>query len=272
MGSANLAPEPPNPAPQRSGLTSRSSSETRHISITEPKETQKDNTSNNPGGGLKKDDDSPLSMAMRQAGAEAAAKAGQKKTGTAQAAAAPSSEPDTSEKTPTPASTKMSADAEEPGLDANATAAKTPAQLAAEGKARTSVDKIADSEGTSSGSPSSSGGGGSSTESAPSNQEQMLEARRSSSITKTPSRLATSTTLEDSSTVLEDMNKDGTAPAAKTEATQNEGGGGGRDDKFVGEAKNVGATDQAEKEATNDTKPQEAGAKDEDAVGVSIGD
>ena len=197
---ANLAPAPSAfdnnaPSPQRSGPPSRASSETRHISIAEPKKDKdKEAASQKPG-------DAPGNLIMRQLGAEAAAKASQKKTATSTAAKVPVAPLSTSEQTPVPAVTKLSADAavDSPETVTEATATKTPNQLAAEGAKRTSVDKIATSES----SPSSSDPTSPTTEE-PSTEAQLLEARRTSSITKTKSRLSEATPASESETVLED--------------------------------------------------------------------
>lgn len=184
--------------PQRSGPPSRASSETRHISIAEPsKDKEKD--------AAQKSSDSPGNQILRQLGAEAAAKAALKKTTTTSAAKVPvKATPSTSDQTPTPAATKLSADAavESPDTVAEVTAGKTPAQLATEGAKRTSVDKIADSEETTtaptSAAPTQAGEAGE----VASTEAQVLEARRSSSITKTKSRLSEATPAEESDTVL----------------------------------------------------------------------
>jgi hypothetical protein len=102
-----------------------------------------------------------------------------------------------------PAATKLSADAEVESSDtaAEVTAAKTPAQLATEGAKRTSVDKIAESEETTtsptSASPTTAGESGE----AASTEAQVLEIRRTSSITKFKSKLSEGTLATDSDTV-----------------------------------------------------------------------
>ncbi|KAK6386213.1 uncharacterized protein PV06_06893 [Exophiala oligosperma] len=198
-----LAPEPTTKSAASSGPPSRASSETRHISIAEPK--AKDSTAAE--GGTTKPGETPLNIAMRQLGAEAAAKAGQKKAAALQAAKAPTKMPDTTEQIPVPAATKLSVDAaaESPETVSEVTAAKTPAQLAAEGAKRTSVDKIAESEGATT-STSSSDSEGQSTEA------QIVEQRRQSSITKLKSRLSESTPADQSETVLVDS-----SPTPKSE-------------------------------------------------------
>ena len=136
--------------PQRpSAPASRASSETRHISITEPTESEKEKArtpSISPA-------ENPMMMAMKQLGAEAAAKGqGRKVSGdamkvknneTVSLAAVPTQSPTAAStaQIPTPATTKMSADALDPSADPEMTAGKAPSQLAAEG-ATTTVDKI----------------------------------------------------------------------------------------------------------------------------------
>lgn len=142
-----------------------------------------------------------MNVAFRQLGAEAAAKAVQKKAAAGQAAKAaqaPTKEPSTTEQTPVPAATRLSADAATESADtaAEATAAKTPAQLASEGAKKTSVDKIADAEVETGSKPKE--------DVSSSTQAQILELRRSSSTTKAKSRLSDVTPVEESETVLED--------------------------------------------------------------------
>lgn len=131
--------------------TGRTASETRHISISEPKDQKRKESDATTPGSEKKD--SPLSMAMRQAGAEAAAKAGQKKTTTATTTTSktdPVKIADTSaaqESMPPPevpasatVSPKLDTGSADP--DTAMTDAKTPGQLASEGAKKTSIDKI----------------------------------------------------------------------------------------------------------------------------------
>lgn len=126
----------------------RTASETRHISISDPKgdlarkksaSEDSPNSASNPA----EKKDSPLSMAMRQAGVEAAAKAGQKGGSTSQApnqAATTSKDvTDTTMPAPTPA-TRLDTDAEE--VTKVETGAKTPEQLASQGQKKTSLDKL----------------------------------------------------------------------------------------------------------------------------------
>lgn len=140
-----------------------------------------------------------MNITFRQLGAEAAAKAGQKKaaaTEASKAALAPTKEPSTTDQIPVPAATKLSSDAaaESAQTPHEVTAAKTPTQLASEGAQRTSVDKIADAEGETGSGP---------IEDSSSKEAQLLALRRSSSTTKTKSRLSESTPAAESETVLE---------------------------------------------------------------------
>ncbi|EXJ78410.1 hypothetical protein A1O1_08810 [Capronia coronata CBS 617.96] len=222
--SASIVPEPPTTTstPQRSGPPSRASSETRHISIFDPKDKDKDGSSSGTEATSHKPTDAPINVALRQLGVEAAAKAGQKKAAAAQAAkaaVAPTKEPSTTDQIPVPAATKLSAEAavESPETAPNVTAAKTPAQLATEGAKRTSVDKIADSEAEAT-SPVHNQESSSSLSSSPSSstEAKILEQRRASSVTKTKSRLSESTPAEQSETVLSEEASP-TAPIAVPE-------------------------------------------------------
>lgn len=129
---------------------------------------------------------------MRQAGAEAAQKANQKKV--VQAGSLRSDAP-TSPEVATPSSAPdltLNKASEEPHTLTETTAVKTPAVLAAEGAKRTSVDKIAEPE-------SSTDAKG---EPAKSTEESMLEARRTSSITKNKTPLSTEMALESTPSLL----------------------------------------------------------------------
>ena len=192
----------------------------RHISISDPKYNTEAATSDSKPAQSSKTVDSPLTMAMRQAGAEAAAKAGQKRSAKATPATIPaaSSTTDDSEadqkpdlsQLPTPTTDpELSASASDPAAATETTAGKTPAQLAAEGKKRTSVDKISENEttedpNTNTASPPTSPSPTSETStskdsSSPSlsNQEQVLSLHRNSSVTKEKSRLSTQVEPED---------------------------------------------------------------------------
>jgi len=157
--------------------TSAPSTKSEHIHIEEPAEGHRKTSASTP-----KRDDTPLTMAMRQAGAEAAQKASQKKavkSGSLPTSPGASSRSDATD-------TKLNQALQEPHALAEMAAAKTPAVLAAEGAKRTSVDKIADSESSTE----------SESESPKSTKERLLQARRRSSITKTKTPLSNETTLE----------------------------------------------------------------------------
>ncbi|KIW25770.1 hypothetical protein, variant [Cladophialophora immunda] len=216
--STNLAPQVPQvPAtstsstPSRSGPPSRASSETRHISIAEPPEKEKEKAT--AAGEAKpassqKSAENPMNVAIRQLGAEAAAKATQKKAATAQppkAAAIPVKGQSTTDQVPTAAADRVGTEAavESPDTAAEVTAAKTPAQLASEGAARTSVDKIAESE--------DKLAAGAAEDPSPSKEEQILEMRRTSSVTKSKSRLSDVTPIEESDKVVAEPEETSTA-------------------------------------------------------------
>jgi hypothetical protein len=204
--------------PQRSGPPSRAPSE-RHISIAELPD--KDAVERKPSA-PQTPVESPMTLTMRQLGAEAAAKAAQKKTGTsvqpAKPAVAPVTETIIPDSTPTSAATKLSTDAavDSPDTAAEATAAKTPAQLASEGATKTSVeklDKIAESE-------ERLASGVAELDGPKSTEEQQLEQRRHSSLTKTKSRLSEATPIDESHTVVADTEDPEPAKTAPNVATE----------------------------------------------------
>jgi len=240
-------------------------------------------------------------MAIRQLGAEAAAKAGQKKAAAAaaaKAASAPTKEPGTTDQTPIPAATKLSTDAaaESPENAPEATAAKTPTQLAAEGAKRTSVDKIAEAEEETGTGPK---------EDSASTEEQLLALRRSSGTTKVKSQLSESTPAEESETLLEDKSTTAVHEAEvsatslpsqvhprrqhrgsdigeaspeeiralekrmsiEEEDEEDDADGGGKEKEKV-----VTSTNAVEEEVTKGTETQETEPKDADKAGVSVGD
>jgi hypothetical protein len=165
-----------------------------------------------------------MSIAMRQLGAEAAAKAaaGQKKAAAAKSAApVPTKEPSTTDQVPVPAATKLSVDAaaDSPDVAAEVTAAKTPALLAAEGAKRTSVDKIAEASAATSSedAPTIKSPTGEDGSSSSSTEAQLVDLRRASSITKVKSRLSEATPAAESETVLEDKP---TAEPAEADASE----------------------------------------------------
>lgn len=130
-------------------------------------------------------EENPLIVAMRQAGAEVAKKAGEKKTSKNVTQASSKDQ----EATAMPISvveTKMAKLVEEPGALTEATAAKVPEKLAEEGAKRTTVDKIAE-EGEklrSMDKETESHGSGEQEHVGLSKEATLLDARRASSITK----------------------------------------------------------------------------------------
>ena len=126
-----------------------------------------------------------------------------------------------------------------------------------------------------------------------SNEQQMLDIRRSSSLTKEPSRLAETTSVEDARTIP--VEEETTETAAETEAPQKHGGAelAEVDKEEIGkveeanaipegeaavsvneveEGDGVAAEDEVEKEVTGNKKTQDMDAKDEEGAGVSVGD
>lgn len=245
--------------PQRpSGPPSRASSETRHISITEPTESEKEKArtpSVSPA-------ENPMMMAMKQLGAEAAAKGqGRKVSGDAMKsknneatspAAVPTQSPTAAStaQIPTPATTKMSPDALDPSVDPEMTAGKAPSQLAAEG-ATTAVDKI---DATSLPTPSTSsesnqtdssipelkdpfnkpGEAPSATKLAPSadmsTEQQTLDLRKNSTLARQPSALQQTQSVDEAADAASaepaaegESATETTEPAAETSA-QSEAG------------------------------------------------
>ncbi|OCT46193.1 hypothetical protein CLCR_01208 [Cladophialophora carrionii] len=306
-----LAPEVPGAStastPQRSGPPSRASSETRHISITEPKE-RKDGDGKS--GSLQKPADNPVNIAMRQLGAEAAAKAAQKKTGAAsqplKAAATPVNEKSVPDQTPSSAATKLSTEEAVTSADtaAEVTAAKTPAQLASEGAGRTSVDKIAESE-------DKLASGASEMEQPKSTEEQQLEMRRTSSVTKSKSRLSDVTPIAESDTIVAEPENVKSPPSVavpegevsarpadmprqhrgsdigqasleeiralekKMSIPEEEVGDDNKEEQATStttKAAAVSTTDKAEEEAAKGVETQKTEPKDADKAGVSVGD
>jgi len=124
-------------------------------------------------------------MAMRQAGAEAAQKASQKKMTKPGSLQSDNSASPNAPSLSTVADTKLSKASEEPHVSPDMTATKTPAVLAAEGAKRTSVDKIAGSESNTE----------SVAESPKSPEESLLQARRTNSIPKAKTPLANETAV-----------------------------------------------------------------------------
>ncbi|KAK5944576.1 hypothetical protein PMZ80_003858 [Knufia obscura] len=278
---------------QRASLASqgRTASETRHISISDPKEGRKKSEDGSGGKDTQKEGNSPLSMAMRQAGAEAAAKTGQKKgaVGDVKAQEAAKSKQATDSSIPAPVAgqvSKLDADAED--VSKVETGAKTPGQLASQGQSRTSVDKL--------------GGIPEDEDSKKSNSEQILDQRRQSSIPQTGSSLAQTTSIDESHTVTssDDVDIDTKAdksmpPSSKAvsadkkainehekaiaeddgeddDEEEEEAGPGDDNDEPVKKAAKVSATDTGEEKVLQGSKPQEQEAADSEEAGKSVGD
>ena len=272
---------PPAPA-QVSAPTSRDSSQGRHISISEPPKS----ADRNPAAALEQTG-SPMAMAMRQAGAEAAAKAGQKKTAKPVTTVPKPTEIDTTAPT---SEVKIATPMADPAEDPAITQAKAPAQLAAEGAKRTSLDKIADTETVSDTSKPADG----SSDTAASNEQQVADLRRASSITKAPSRLShteTSDQISEESTEVKHEPKFEERPrthrgsslsqVSAEEIKEMERRNSIKEDpdedaedavEETPAAQAVGATDEGEKPAGQHIENVKSDPKDEESAGVSVGD
>lgn len=237
--------------------------------------------------GATKKGESSLTMALRQAGAEAAKKAGEKKL--SKPITQSSAKDQKATVMPIPGSeTKMAKLAEQPGALADATAAKVPEKLAEEGAKRTSVDKIAE-EGvkrtsldrdTEPDSTDEQGYVGLSKEAT------LLEARLGSSVTKINSPLSEGTAAtsrdegqesgesDSSSEEKEDPDKSKTKARAQATGAPLNSVAGNAEQLNPAEAtmKSVTATDEAEDAAMKGLKPQEQDAKDGQGAGLSVAD
>ena len=188
-----------------STASSRAASETRHISISEPTPQEREGRSP-----LASPSENPMTLTMRQLGAEAAAKAkqGQRKPSGAlaqsTAGSIPVAKPDIQPSPPPATPDASERETIDPSKEPEVTAAKMPAQLAAEGAKRTSVDKI---EAATASTGAESASSATATTKAPvavtdanptssSTEEQLLELRRQSTQTNVPSRLADSVSAE----------------------------------------------------------------------------
>jgi hypothetical protein len=234
-----LRGEPPPPAnppvltspPVPSNPSSRASSQGRHISIEEPsaKEKERDrdreNKDENPSEAKAKSPvhEAPQNLLLKQLGAEAAARAKDRKTSAtkpAPAAVPVTSPTDTTSQIPSPVAVK-SEETELPSTDPEITAAKTPAALAEEGKTKTTTEKIDKvSASTSPGTTSDDEGD----KEEKSTEEQLLAMRRSSTQVAHHSSLSKSMsvddTAEDDPDAKEDETKAGAAPEAEGQQTE----------------------------------------------------
>jgi hypothetical protein len=249
-----------------------------------------------------KKEETPLTMAMRQAGAEAAKKAGEKKG--SMSTARPSTAGLEATEAPMPAiQASMSKAVEEPGVSAETTAAKMPGKLAEEGAKRTSVDKIAD-EGAKRRSMDKATESDSASEQEHvglSKEAKTLEARRASSITKTKSPLSEDTsamcsrehgspnfeprprTHRGSSVSLasreeiQEIEQRNAIPEEIEEPDEQSAkpspqGSEGLEKSSDATMTDVTASDKGEARATKGTKPQDQGAKRAEEAGTSVGD
>lgn len=197
---ASAANTPSKPPPSLDAPTepistpSTASAKSDHIQIEEPAEGHRKTSTDEAKKG-----DTPLTIAMRQAGAEAAQKASQKKV--VKLGSTISSNPlslDVSSLS-NAKDTKLTKASEESQTLTEITAAKTPMVLAAEGAKRTSVDKIAGSESSTD----------TESESPKSTEESLLQARRTSSITKKKTPLSTETAFESTPSLSEQQHFEG---------------------------------------------------------------
>lgn len=275
-----LPPNPINPIVEKpkSPSISRSSSETRHISISEPKDSRE---KENPAASMRRDD-SPLALAMRHAGAEAAAKAGSKKTAISASPSRPSITEIPAEATHVGNRASETAALDIP--DTTITDAKTPEKLSAEGSIRrTSADRSAEQ------------GGRTSPDSDRSNEEQVLDMRRRSSIVRSTSRLAEETTMDDLDELPSNQGQQASGaklhrgssvtevPKEVADQVEKENLIKEEDEEDEEEeekdlkkqekpAKKISATDAEEAKVLKGSKPQDAKAADLDEAGVSVGD
>lgn len=267
---------------QVSGPPSRDSSETRHISISEPPKS----ADRNPAATLDQTG-SPMAMVMRQAGAEAAAKAGQKKT----LKPMPTAPKPTEKETTAPiVEARIASPMADPSTEPEMTQAKAPAQLAAEGAKRTSVDKIATTEMA----PDASGIVGASSETSASNEQQVADMRRTSSIAKAPSKLSETQTHdavpEEAAEVKYEPKYEARprthrgsslSQASREEIREMERRNSIAEDpdedaedvvEDAPAAKSIAATDDGGKPSSEEILPEKAEAKDAESAGVSVGD
>jgi hypothetical protein len=245
-------------------------------------------------------DDTPLTLAMRQAGAEAAKKAVEKKA--SKYTALPPAKDRGPAEVPAPAMEPRTArSVEEPGVSPTTTAAKVPEQLAAEGAKRTSIDKIAEEGARRSDMDRAIDSDGTDEEhTGYSKEAAMLEARSESSTTKiksplseeNPARPGTefgaanfeprprthrgSSVSMASKEEIEAIEKRNTIPEesedsdeTSTPKTDNEGN---LDDSANATMAHLATTDEGEVTATNGGKTQEQDAKDPAAAGDSVRD
>lgn len=250
-------------------------------------------------------EETPLTIAMRKAGAEAAKKAGQRKES--------SSTELRSTKSLEPNEAPLPTSVEEPSLATDITVAKIPAKLAESGAKRTSIDKIAEqnSKRSSLENPSEPVIAGEQTHVGLSYEATTKEATRENSMTKTKSPLseeaaATSSTepgnphhessgsMHRGSSVspatkeeIEEIEKktiipeveEAESPNIKPEARDGETNssamtetGPSPDENHGGTVTEVTASNEGEFAATKGLQPQEGEAADAKRSGASVGD
>lgn len=264
----------------------RTASETRHISISEP----------------------TVNMAMRQAGVEAAKKAGELKKAmevkakeereakvknkTAETGEVKEKDDMTEkDKTREAEIVKEAAGSVKVGEESEATDAKTPEVLAAEGKMRTSVDKIT--------SPVDAGELDRLVEDetdeidTKSTEEQVVDQRRKSTIVGHRSSLAQTTSIDEADTMVVDepeveeskeeveksaSKKEGEKDADKVKKQSESKAKAGEDSEESDvkeppkKAAKISATDEGEEKVLKGTKPQDQKAADGSKAGDSVGD
>lgn len=259
-----------------------------------------------------KKEETPLTMAMRQAGAEAAKKAGEKKGCKSTALASMGSSEDT-ELPINPPETKMAKAMEEPGTSADSTASKVPEKLAEEGAKRTSIDRIADKDAKRSNIDTTSQLDGANEQEhvGISKEATKLEVKRASSVTKMKSPLseeiaATSDSnletvnsepqpkthqgssisvaskekiqeIEKRNAILEEVDTDKSshetgAPSTTAPARSLSNRAGEVGDSNSARTTNVEATNEGEIAATKGIKSQEQDPKDALGANTSVGD
>lgn len=217
--------------------------------------------------------DTPLSMAMKQAGHEAAAKAGQKNVSMSSSGAAATvtpkatAAPESSMPPPSIPASAVDPDAEEPGT--LNTEAKTPEQLSKEGVSRgVSIDKVnSNSDGASDckSNPTASTFQLSNlaciaSNAAQSTPAQIIEKRRQSSVPNKGSSLAKTTSIDESHTVEGD-----------TSGAQEEDEDTAEEDETKNPAAKISATSTEEAKVLKE-KPQDTDAADGSKAGDSVAD
>ena len=243
-------------------------------------------------------DDTPLTLAMRQAGAEAAKKAVEKKA-SKYTALPPAKDLGPAEVPASAMEPRNARSVEEPGVSATTTAAKIPDTLAAEGAKRTTIDKIAEEGARQSDEDQAIDSRTNEQEHAGRSREAtMHEARSASRTLKSPlseenparpstefgaanfeprprthrgSSVSTASkeeieAIEKRDAILEESED---SDEDSTSKTDNEGN---LDNSANAILTDLISTDEGEVTATNDGKTQEQDARDPEAAGATVGD